>query len=271
MGVEELKREIKKAAHSERAERSKRFFKTGRGQYGEGDVFAGLTVPQSKDIAKKFRNLSLKEINHLLKSEIHEERLIALLILVDKYQNEQRGKEIFDFYINNIEFVNNWDLVDLSADKIVGEWLLNKDKDTVYELSKSNHLWTKRISIVSTFAFIRKNEFEPTLKISEILLKDRHDLIHKAVGWMLREVGKRDEKILEDFLKKHYENIHRTTLRYAIERFDEKKRKSYLSGNFSDLSFAKAYKPSKFAKRVNKNDRRKYRRTDGRRASGRNS
>lgn len=235
MTLENLRKEIKNHLNLERAEHSKKFFKTGKGQYGEGDVFLGLSVSQCRGIAKKYRNLSLEEIKNLLKSKIHEERLIALLILVWKYQNEQRGKEIFDFYLNNTEFVNNWDLVDLSADKIVGEFLRTFDCREMYfplltNLAKSKNLWARRVAIVSTFAFIKRNEFKPTLEISEILLKDKHDLIHKAVGWMLREVGKKDEKVLENFLRKNYKNIPRTTLRYAIERFPEEKRKKILKG-----------------------------------------
>jgi 3-methyladenine DNA glycosylase AlkD len=228
MGLESLRKEIRKLANSERAENSRRFFKTKKGQYGEGDVFLGLTVPEQRKIAKKYSELNLTDVKKLLESEIHEERLIALLILVEMYKKEK--DKIFDFYHENIKQINNWDLVDLSADKIFGNFLFDKDKDLLFKLANSENLWEKRISIVSTFDFIRKNKFDETLKISEILLSDSHDLIHKAVGWMLREVGKRDVKILEGFLKRNYSELPRTTLRYAIEKFDEEKRKKWLRG-----------------------------------------
>ena len=226
MSLENLKSDLRKIANPEKAKILQGFFKTGKGQYGEGDVFLGVTVPQSRAIVKEYKDIPLIQIGQLLNSKIHEERLISLLILRENYPKNQ--KEIFNFYLNNTKQINNWDLVDLSAPNIVGQFLKDKPKKILYKLANSENLWEKRIAIVSTFEFIRNNNFRDTLKISEILLKDKHDLIHKAVGWMLREVGKRDQKILEDFLKKHYEKIPRTTLRYAIERFEESKRQAYL-------------------------------------------
>ncbi len=228
--LEQLKKDLEKLGSPKKAKILQRFFKTGPGQYGEADIFLGIMVPQTRVIAKKYKNLLLKEIEELLSSKIHEERLGALLILVHKYYNSQNKKEIFDFYVDNASKINNWDLVDLTAPKIMGNWLLNKPKDILYELVKSDNLWEKRISIISTFAFIKEKQFDDTFKISEILINDKHDLIHKAVGWMLREIGKRNLEVEENFLKKHYKNMPRTMLRYAIEKFPEAKRKAYLQG-----------------------------------------
>lgn len=226
--LEELKKELEEIADPERAKILQRFFKTGKGQYGEGDIFLGIMVPVQRQIAKKY-DLELDEIQNLLNSEIHEHRLVGLLILINKY-NKGNGKEIFDFYLNNVSKINNWDLVDLTAPKIMGNWLLNKPKDILYELAKSDDLWMRRISVISTFTFIKEKQFDDAFKISEILINDKHDLIHKAVGWMLREIGKKDELILENFLRKNYKNMPRTMLRYAIEKFDEEKRQKYLKG-----------------------------------------
>lgn len=225
-----LKKELKSLANPEQAKILQGFFKTGKGQYGEGDIFLGIKVPVQRMVVKKYKDLSLADTEKLVSSKVHEERLIAILILVHKYEEggENIKKEIFDFYLQNTKNINNWDLVDLSAPKIVGNYLLNKSRKILYKLVKSKSLWERRIAIVSTFAFIRNNEFEDTLKISELLLSDNHDLIHKAVGWMLREVGKRDEELLKKFLDKNYKKIPRTTLRYAIERFEESERKKYL-------------------------------------------
>ena len=231
--LDSLKKELQECADEKQAEILQRFFKTGKGEYGEGDIFLGIKVPAQRQISKKY-NLELDEIQELLKSDMHEHRLIGLFILIDKYEKSLPEKKhiIFDFYLQNIRNVNNWDLVDLSAPRIVGDFLSeNSDKkQIIYDLAQSDNLWKKRIAIVSTFAFIKNNEFEDTLAISEILLDDSHDLIHKAVGWMLREVGKKNQEILEDFLKKHYKKMPRTMLRYSIERFDEEKRKRYLRG-----------------------------------------
>ena len=231
--LRKLKREIKKQANPEKAKQLQRFFKTGIGQYGEGDVFLGLTVPIQREIAKEFGGeVSFNEIEELLNSGIHEERLISLLILVDRFRKgeDKDKKYIFDFYLRNASRVNNWDLVDLTAPNIVGYFLLDKNRKILRGLAVSDSLWERRIAIVSCFAFIRNNEFDDCLKISEMLLEDSHDLIHKAVGWMLREVGKKDRAVLEGFLKKHYKSMPRTMLRYSIERFEEGLRKSYLLG-----------------------------------------
>ncbi len=229
LNLSDLKKDLHKLANTKRKKILQNFFKTGPGQYGEGDVFLGVTVPQSRSIAKKYADLSLDDTKRLLNSKIHEERLVAILLLVHKYQNSEDKKPIVDYYLKNSKKINNWDLVDLSAPKILGNFLLDKNKSILYKLSKSKNLWERRISIISTHTFILNHRFSDTLKISEILLNDEHDLIHKAVGWMLREVGKKDEKILERFLKKHYKKMPRTMLRYAIEKFPEKKRKSYLN------------------------------------------
>jgi len=237
--IRELEIELKKYANPEKAKILQRFFKTGEGEYGKGDVFLGIIVPQQRHIAKNFKDLCFDKLQILLNSEIHEKRLIALLILIEQFKkadkdgDEKIKKQIVNFYLDNAKRnnINNWDLVDLSAHQIIGSYLLDKNKEeknTLYKLAKSDNLWEKRISIVSCFAFIRNNDFMDCLKISEILLNDSHDLIHKAVGWMLREVGKRNEQVLEDFLKENYGKLSRKTLRYAIERFEEGKRKRYL-------------------------------------------
>ncbi len=234
-----LRKELKAKANPEKAKILQRFFKTGKGEYGEGDIFLGISVPETRIIAQKYKDLKFKEIEELLKSKIHEERLTALLILVHQFHgayingNKITKKEIFNFYLKNTKYINNWDLVDLSAPKIIGEYLfglglINETKQTLYRLAKSKNLWERRIAILATYAFIRKNKFGEILKISEMLLDDKHDLIHKAVGWMLREVGKRSQTTLEKFLKTHYRKMPRTMLRYAIERFSEEKRRGYL-------------------------------------------
>ena len=214
-----------------RARHSQRFFKTGKGEYGEGDKFLGLTNPQIRTLAKKYRDLDLADLEKLLGSKIHEHRLISLFILVDQFHraNEQARRQIYDFYLKNATRVNNWDLVDSSAHKIVGWYLEDKDRAILYKLAKSKNLWEKRISIIATFWFIKNGELNDSLKIAEILLKDEHDLIHKAVGWMLRETGKKDVAILRQFLDKHVLDMPRTMLRYAIEKLPKKERKNYLS------------------------------------------
>ncbi|PIN98632.1 MAG: DNA alkylation repair protein [Candidatus Diapherotrites archaeon CG10_big_fil_rev_8_21_14_0_10_31_34] len=230
--IKEIKKEIKEKENKEKARILQGFFKTGKGQYGEGDIFLGLSVGETRTIAKKHFGIALNELQPLLESKIHEERLCALLILVEKFRKseEKEKKQIIDFYLNNTKNINNWDLVDLSADKILGEFLFDKNKDVLFKLAKSNKLWEKRISVLSTYAFIKRNRFKETLEISGLLLKDEHDLIQKAIGWMLREIGKRNLKTEEKFLKKHYKKMPRTMLRYAIEKFPETKRKAYLKG-----------------------------------------
>ena len=230
--LSELVEKIQDYANPEKAKILQKFFKTGEGEYGEGDIFLGVTVPELRNIVKDFYGLNLIKIERLLHSKIHEHRLTAIIILGEKYKRakEEEKENIFNFYLNNTKNINNWDLVDLSAPGIVGGFLFEKNKKVLYKLVQSENLWEKRIAIISTFAFIRKEEFEDCLAISELLLNDGHDLIHKAVGWMLREVGKRNLEVEEEFLKQHYKDMPRTMLRYAIEKFDEEKRKMYLRG-----------------------------------------
>tara|TARA_Y100000310_G_C20699553_1_gene828452 strand:- start:3142 stop:3831 length:690 start_codon:yes stop_codon:yes gene_type:complete len=225
-----LTQSIKEKANPKLAKLLQRFFKTGKGQYGEGDIFLGIKVPETRAIAKQFSHLDLKQIKTHLKSKFHEERLAALLILVNNYQ-KTKDKEIVNFYLKNTQYINNWDLVDLTAHKILGDYIIDKPRNVLYQLAKSNNLWEKRISIIATFAFINKNDLKDSLKLAKFHLKDSHDLMHKAVGWMLRELGKKDQNQLEKFLKQNYSQIPRTTLRYAIERFPEEKRKEYLRGD----------------------------------------
>ena len=228
-----LQRDVRKLENKKKAKILAGFFKTGEGEYGFGDVFLGISVPQSRKIAIKYKDLGFDGILKLLRSEIHEERLIALLILVHQFQHEEMlERRIYEFYLKNTKFINNWDLVDLSSPNIVGDFLINKDKRILYRLAVSENLWEKRISILACFAFIRNNKFKDALNISEILLNDKHDLIHKAVGWMLREIGKRNLGVEEHFLQKHYKKMPRTMLRYAIEKFDEEKRKEFLRRYF---------------------------------------
>ena len=219
--------DLKKYASSARAKNSAWFFKTGKGQYGEGDIFIGVTVPEQRIVAKRYRDLSLSEIEKLLTSPIHEHRLTALFILVN---SSIPIKQKYDFYLSHTDRINNWDLVDSSAGYIVGEYLYDtRDRNILLQLAKSKNLWERRIAIIATQAFIKEGDFAMTFAVSEILLEDSHDLIHKAVGWMLREVGKRNHEVEESFLKKHYKTMPRTMLRYAIERFGQKKRHEYLA------------------------------------------
>jgi len=203
----------------------------------EGDIFIGVTVPEQRTIARKYLSLSLPKLQQLIKSKIHEHRLTSLLILVDKYKKakEKDKEEIFNFYLRNLKHINNWDLIDLTAPIIVGSFLLKnpEHKRILYQLVKSENLWEKRVSVLSTFYFIKHNDFEDTLAISELLLEDKHDLIHKAVGWMLREIGKKSRQVLDNFLKDHYKTMPRTTLRYAIEKHPEKERQKWLKWKIS--------------------------------------
>ena len=230
--VADIKYEMRKLANKKIAEHSQRFFKTGKGQYGEGDIFLGIRVPVLRKIAKKFRRISLAEVSKLLESKFHEERLLSILMLVNLFKSgdEDDQELIYELYLDKTKFINNWDIVDISAGNIVGAFLFEKDKAPLYRLVFSENLWERRIAIVATFYFIRNDEFDDTLKIAEILFTDKEDLIHKAVGWMLREVGKRVIEIEEEFLEEHYLKMPRTMLRYAIERFPETRRKMYLKG-----------------------------------------
>jgi 3-methyladenine DNA glycosylase AlkD len=223
-----IENDIQELKNPAKAKHLAGFFKTGKGEYGEGDIFLGIQVPLQRKIALKYKDASLKDIQKLLKSKFHEYRLVALLILVEKCRKPADTKEIVDIYLKNTKHINNWDLVDLSAPKILGEYLLRKDRKILYKLAKSKLLWEKRIAVLSTFAFIRNMEFKDTINLSEILLNDQHDLMHKAVGWMLREVGKRNINTEEVFLKKYYKKMPRTMLRYAIEKFPPSKKQFYM-------------------------------------------
>jgi 3-methyladenine DNA glycosylase AlkD len=214
----------------ERARVSRSFFKTGPGEYGEGDVFVGLTVPQVRALAKELRALPRGETVKLLHSPIHEARLLALLLLIQSYAKggEAERERIYGLYLRNTRWINNWDLVDVSAEHVVGAHLWGRDRTVLDALAKSSLLWERRIAILATFHFIRRGAFADTLRIAERLVGDREDLMHKAVGWMLREVGKRDQAAEEAFLERHAGVMPRTMLRYAIERFDEELRQGYL-------------------------------------------
>lgn len=231
-----IKDELRKYAKSDEIEEKFAYFhKTGKGGYAEKDIFIGVTVPDIRKVANEYyKTITLKETENLLHSNYHEERLLVLIILTYKMKKakENEQKEIIELYINNTEYINGWDLVDLSAHYILGKYLLEheEEKDILYDFANSNDLWKQRISIVSTWIFIRNNKYEDTLKIAEILLNNEHDLIHKAVGWMLREVGKKDFNIEYDFLIKHYKQMPRTMLRYSIEKFDEELRQDFLKG-----------------------------------------
>lgn len=232
MKITEIKNKLQLLANKEIAEHAQRFFKTAPGEYADGDIFLGIRAPQLRQLAKEYKTISLEEVKELLISSFHEERALALLILnlIFSKANEEVKQQIYNLYLSHTKFINNWDLVDCSAEHIVGKFLVNKDKEILYKLAKSTDLWERRISIIATFHFIKNNDFTETLKIIELLLLDKHDLIHKATGWMLREVGKRHLETEEIFLKKHYKNMPRTMLRYAIEKFPEPKRQEYLKG-----------------------------------------
>lgn len=229
-------RRLRALGDREKAEVLQRFFKTGKGEYAEGDVFVGLRVPEIRRLAKEHHGLPLAEIIHLLHSPIHEARLLALFILVRAYRQGDPvlQRKIFNLYLKNTRFINNWDLVDASAEHIVGPYLKDRPRSPLHALAASDLLWDRRISIMATFHYIKRGEFAETLHIAERLLRDPEDLIHKAVGWMLREIGKRDRPTEEAFLKRHYRGMPRTMLRYAIEKFPEALRQQYLradSGN----------------------------------------
>ncbi len=215
------------------AEHSKRFFKAGHGEYGEGDKFLGIRVPVIRKFVQQYHDISLDECVILLGSEYHEERLCALLMLVKMFKKgaEHKKKQIFNIYLQNTRHINNWDLVDSSASQIVGAYLDGRDKKILYDLATSENLWERRMSIMATFYFIRNGQFCDTINIATILMRDKEALIHKAVGWMLREVGKRNIEIEKGYIKKHLKNMPRTMLRYAIEKFPESERKAYLTGN----------------------------------------
>lgn len=229
-GYKQIKSDLKKAGNPEKAVHLARFFKTGKGEYGEGDIFWGITVPAQREIAKKHTDATLEDLKNLLYEPVHECRLTALLILIQQYSkgsNETR-KNIADFYLSNTEKINNWDLVDLTADKILGHYLMDKDRTILYKLAESTSIWEQRIAVISTHHFIKNIDFNDTLSLCEKLMNHKHDLIHKATGWMLREAGKKDLTVLTGFLDKHSKSMPRTMLRYAIEKLDDGQRKKYM-------------------------------------------
>lgn len=231
----EIKKELIALRNKNKADVLMRFFKTGRGGYGEGDVFLGITNPIIRENVKKYyKLLNLDDVKHLLPDRYHEIRLFALLCLVEMYKksDDSQKEEIFNLYLSKTEYINNWDLVDLSAPNIVGDFLLNRDKTILFKLSESNNLWEQRIAIVSTLKYAKYGVFEPQFLLAERLLSHKHDLIHKAVGWVLRECGKVDENKVKQFLMNNYKHIPRTTLRYAIERFPKDEYKIFLRGVF---------------------------------------
>jgi len=234
MIAKEVINELKILATEDRRKSNEWFFKTNKGEYGYGDIFLGVRMPDIRKVAKKFSpKITLKELTELIQSPIHEVRLCALIILVNQYKKGNFSK-IFEYYLRQMNFINNWDLVDSSAPYIVGDYLYNNpdERSILFEFVHSENLWVRRISIVSTFTLIKNNQFNETLQIAKILLNDKHDLIHKAVGWMLREVYKRDQDLIRTFLKQNYAQLPRTTLRYAIERMDEVERLLFLKGYF---------------------------------------
>ncbi len=225
-----IQKELETYSTPEKKEYLPYFFKTGKGQYGEGDKFLGVVVPDTRKIAKKYKSISFDEIVKLLDSEYHECRLCALLILVERFKKakEDERKEIYDFYLSKTARINNWDLVDLSAKDIVGEYLADKDRSVLYRLAESPLLWDQRIAVIATYAFIRRNDHKDILALSEKLLDHKHDLMHKAMGWMLRETGKKDMKALTGFLDKYHKVMPRTMLRYSIEKLSAEERAHYM-------------------------------------------
>ncbi|WP_428235281.1 DNA alkylation repair protein [Gracilimonas sp.] len=233
MNQQDVINELKKYADPEKAKHSTRFFKSGPGEYGEGDEFLGIKVPDQRKVAKKYRELPATEIGKLLHHNIHEVRLTAALLMVYKVEKggDEELEQMTKVYLNNLAGFNNWDIIDSSCHKILGPFLEDKDRGLLYDFAKSNDLWKKRIAMITCYHFIRQNDFEDALSIAEILVQDDHDLIQKAVGWMLREIGNRDLDTEEEFLKKYYRIMPRTMLRYAIEKFDEPLRLKYLHGD----------------------------------------
>lgn len=233
MSTENLKAELMAAGSETKARELSRFFKTGKGEYGEGDKFIGVTVPANRAITRRYLHLPASQLVDLLRSEIHEVRLSALIGMVEQYKSrhtsEVQRQEIVDTYIANTRYINNWDLVDLSVYNIIGAHLLHRDRSLLYQWAHSELLWEQRMAIVATMWFIRHGEYDDTLRLAELLCHHPHDLMQKAVGWLLREVGKRDMTRLTDFLDKHYTTLPRTLLRYAIEKFPPELRKHYMA------------------------------------------
>lgn len=232
MTAKRIKAELRRLADEKKAEILRRFFKTGPGQYAQGDIFLGIPVPKIRKLLPLATGLDLTDLLALLRSKVHEDRLLALLALTKKYSAGTLAlkKKVYQAYLKHTRHINNWDLVDLSSPNIVGAYLADKNRAILYRLAGSSSLWERRIAILATFYFIRLDRFNDTLKIATALLNDKHDLIHKACGWMLRETGKRDPAVLEKFLRKNYKKMPRTMLRYAIEKFPENKRQAYLKG-----------------------------------------
>lgn len=226
--------ELEKYSDPKKAEHSKRFFKTGKGEYGEGDIFLGTTVPNQRKVARKFKHMPLNEVEKLLQSDFHECRLTAVILLVYKIEKADQAiiDEVAEFYLKNIRYVNNWDIVDSSCRFILAKFLEHRERDLLYDLAKSENLWERRIAIITCYYFIKKDDFEDALAISLLLIKDEEDLIQKAVGWMLREIGNQELEVEESFLleSERYKTMPRTMLRYAIEKFEEPKRQFYLKG-----------------------------------------
>ena len=226
-------KDLHSCADAKRAEHNLRFFKTGKGEYGEGDMFLGLNLPQMRELVKRYKKVvDIKDIKNLLNDRYHEVRLCGLMLLVELFRaakTEERRQEVYDFYMNNLSGINNWDLVDLTAYNIPGAFLHGKSHKPLFDLAKTKDLWKERIAIISTMYFVKRGTFETTIKLAEGFLAHKHDLMHKAVGWMLREVGKKDIKTLYDFLDKHAGAMPRTMLRYSIEKLTEDKRKYYMA------------------------------------------
>lgn len=228
----ELRRALENAADPERAEINQRFFKTRPGEYGEGDLFRGIRVPVLRKLCREYESLSTKDLMPLLESKYHEDRLLGLIILVRQFEHggSEDKSRIYNFYLSHTKYINNWDMVDCSAPSIVGGYLHDRSRAPIHRLAKSANLWERRIAALATFHFIRRGEFDDALRIAKTLVSDTEDLIHKAIGWMLREIGSRDIEAEEAFLRLHYKTMPRTMLRYAIEKFPESKRKLYLTG-----------------------------------------
>lgn len=220
MTAKDVERELNAHENPADAEFLQGFFKTGKGQYGEGDVFIGLRVPQTRVITKKYRDLPLPEIEKLLDSPIHEHRLAAVIIMTEraKRAQEEEKKDLYDLYLRRIDRMNNWDIIDISCGHVVGGYLLDKPRDILYKLARSKVMWERRVAIISTSRFIADGDLDDTFKLAELLINDNEDLIHKASGWMLREAGKKDEARLKDFLDQHAATMPRTMLRYSLEK-----------------------------------------------------
>ena len=230
--LKEILKELKSLADAKKAKDLMRFFKTGPGEYGEGDIFRGITMPQLRQIAKRHQDIEIDQTLELLHSKYHEDRMLALIIWTMKFprSSPSEQKKLYRLYISSSEYINNWDLIDVACPQIVGGYLIDKDRKPLYKLAQSKNLWENRMAVLATFTFIKNGDFADNFAISDILLNHQHDLIHKAVGWMLREIGKRDHKAEEEFLKPRYNRMPRTMLRYAIEKFEEDKRQKYLKG-----------------------------------------